>query len=67
MAYNNAEFGIFITTADFTRDAIDRSRSGQRPITLINGEKIIELVEKYQLYIKPVTTYEPEAFYIEEH
>lgn len=67
MSYSNAEFGIFITTADFTRDAIDRARSGQRPITLINGDKIIELVEKYQLYIKPVTTFQLESFYTEEN
>ncbi|HGO5854085.1 TPA: restriction endonuclease [Mannheimia haemolytica] len=67
MSYNNAEFGIFITTSDFSRDAIERARSGQRPITLINGDKIIELVEKYQLYIKPVTTFELESFYTEEN
>lgn len=67
MSYSNAEFGIFITTADFTRDAIERARSGQRPITLINGDKIIELVEKYQLYIKPVTTFQLESFYTEEN
>lgn len=63
---NKAEFGIFITTADFTRDAIERARSGQRAITLINGDRIIELVEKYQLYIKPVTTFQLESFYIED-
>lgn len=40
----NAEFGIFITTSDFTRDAIAASRIGTRVITLINGEKITELV-----------------------
>lgn len=62
---HKAEFGIFITTADFTRDAIERARSGRRAITLINGDKIIELVEKYQLYIKPVTTFQLESFYTE--
>lgn len=65
MSYSNAEFGIFITTADFTRDGIERARSGQRPITLINGDKIIDLVEKYQLYIKPITTFQLESFYTE--
>lgn len=67
MSYSNAEFGIFITTANFSRDAIERARSGQRPITLINGDKIIELVEKYQLYIQPVTTFQLESFYMEEN
>lgn len=51
ITYHNAEFGIFITTSDFSRDAIERARSGQRAITLINGEKIIELIERYQLHI----------------
>lgn len=67
MSYSNAEFGIFITTTEFTREAIERARSGQRPITLINGNKIIELVEKYQLYIKPITTFQLESFYTEEN
>lgn len=62
----NAEFGIFITTSTFTKDAIKASRIGTRVITLINGEDIIDLVEKYQLYIKPVTTYELEDFYFME-
>lgn len=67
MMYNNAEFGIFITTTSFSRDAIERARSGQRAITLIDGDKIVELVEKYQLYIKPVTTFQLDAFYTEEN
>lgn len=65
MTYHNAEFGIFITTTDFSRDAIERARSGQRAITLINGDRIIELVEKYQLYIKP--TYQLDTFYLEKN
>lgn len=32
----NAEYGIFITTSDFTRDVIKTARVGTRIITLIN-------------------------------
>lgn len=62
----NAEFGIFITTSDFTRDAITASRIGTRVITLINGDRIAELVAQYKLYVTPVTTYELGDFYLEE-
>lgn len=47
----NAEYGVFITTSDFTRDAIKNSRSGTRMITLINGEKLLDLIVKYKVYV----------------
>lgn len=62
----NAEFGIFITTSDFTRDAIAASRTGTRVITLINGDKIAELVAQHELYVTPVTTYVLDDFYFEK-
>lgn len=65
MDKHNAEYGIFITTSYFTKNAIDASRSGTRVITLIDGEMIADLVEKYKLYIHEVVTYELDKFYIE--
>lgn len=62
----NAEYGIFITTSDYTRSAIEASRIGTRVITLINGEDICDLVAKYEFYVTPVTTYELNDFYFEE-
>ena len=62
----NAEYGIFITTSDYTRSAIEASRVGTRVITLINGEDICDLVAKYEFYVTPVTTYELNDFYFEE-
>ena len=62
-----AEFGIFITTSTFTRDAIKASRAGTRVITLIDGDKLIDLVTKYELYVKPVTVYKLEDFFREEN
>lgn len=62
----NAEYGIFITTSDYTRSAIEAPRIGTRVITLINGEDIADLVAKYEFYVTPVTTYELNDFYFEE-
>lgn len=60
----NAEFGIFITTSDFSKGAIETSRVGTRVITLINGKRIAELVAKYELGVKPVITYIFDDFYL---
>lgn len=65
MDKHNAEFGIFITTSDYTREAIKVSRIGTRVITLINGDDIADLVAKFELYVTPVTTYELGSFYLE--
>lgn len=61
-----AEYGIFITTSDFTRDAVNAARTGSRVLTLINGDNLVDLVEKYQIHIQPVTTYVLDEFYTEE-
>lgn len=62
----NAEFGIFITNSEFTRDAIKTARQGTRIITLINGDEICNLVAKYNYYVEPVTTYRLKSFYLDE-
>lgn len=59
----NAEYGIFITTSDFTRDALKTAKEGTRVITLINGDKICDLVAKYHYYVEPVTTYKLKSFF----
>ena len=61
-----SEYGIFITTSSYTRDAIKASRIGTRVITLIDGDRLTDLVAKYQLYVKPVTTYELGDFFKED-
>lgn len=61
-----AEYGIFITTSSYTRDAVHASRVGTRVITLIDGDHLTDLVAKYQLYVKPVTTYELGDFFKED-
>lgn len=62
----NAEFGIFITNSDFTREAVKTAREGTRIITLINGDQICDLVAKYNYYVEPVTTYRLKSFYLEK-
>lgn len=59
-----AEYGIFITTSSFTRDAIKAARSGTRIITLVDGERLLDLTAKYQVFVTPKTIYElDEAFF----
>ena len=62
----NAEFGIFITNSDFTREAVKTAREGTRIITLINGDQICDLVAKYNYYVEPVTTYRLKDFYLDK-
>lgn len=61
-----AEYGVFITTSDFSREAVKTSREGTRAITLINGDKIADLVAKYQIHAQPVTTYILDEYYESE-
>lgn len=53
------EKGLIITTGRFTKEAKNEAnRDGVTPIELIDGERLVELFEKYQLGLKPVTVYE---------
>ena len=57
-----ADYGVFITNSRFTNSARIASREGS-PITLIDGNDLVDLVIRYQLYITPVTTYILDDFY----
>ena len=59
-----ADYGVFITNSRFTNSAKIASREGS-PITLIDGNDLVEVVIRYQLYITPVTTYVLDDFYNE--
>lgn len=63
---NQAEYGIFITTSYFNKNAIETARSSTIPITLINIDEICDLVVKYEIFVKPVTIYELDDFYFNE-
>ncbi len=56
-----ADKGIIITTGSFTAEARrEASRDGAPPIELIDGDKLLDMLEKLELGLKPVTTYEVE-------
>jgi restriction system protein len=62
-----ADKGIIITTGTFTAEARrEASRDGVPPIELIDGEKLVEMLEQLELGLNPITTYEiNEAFFNE--
>ena len=60
-----ADYGVFITNGRFTNSARQAAREGS-PITLIDGNDLVKLVIKYELYITPVKTYILDEFYNSE-
>ncbi len=54
-----ADKGIILTTGTFTAEARrEASRDGVPPIELIDGERLIDMLENLELGLRPVTTYE---------
>ena len=62
-----ADKGIIITTGTFTAEARrEATRDGASPIELIDGEKLLDMLESLELVLRPVTTYEVNhAFFAE--
>ena len=52
---HSAEYGIFITTSTFTKAAAETAKTGNFPITLIDGDKLIGLIERYEYKIRKVS------------
>lgn len=65
MSKFQADYGVFITNSLFTEQARKAASEG-KPITLIDGSELVNLVIKYRLYITPVTTYVLDDFYLDE-
>jgi restriction system protein len=62
-----ADKGIIITTGTFSQEARrEATRDGAPPIELIDGEKLIDMLEKLELGLKAVTTYEVEHAFFNE-
>ena len=57
-----ADYGVFITNGRFTSAAKTAAKEGS-PITLIDGNELVRLVIRYEVYVKPVQTYVLEDFY----
>ncbi len=62
----NAEYGIFVTTSSYTNSAEQIAMQGNRTVTLIDGQELCDLIEKYQLHITPVQTYTLDDYYFEK-
>lgn len=62
----NADYGIFITTSFFTKQAQVKAVQGGKTVTLIDGQRLVDLIEKYQLHITPVQTYELNDYYFQK-
>ncbi|MFB9770639.1 restriction endonuclease [Lactiplantibacillus modestisalitolerans] len=63
----NAEYGIFITTSHFTSNAKQKATQGSNTVTLIDGQALADLVEKYELHITPITTYTLDDYYYQDN
>lgn len=62
-----ADKGIILTTGRFTKDAkLESIRDGVPPIELVDGEKLVEMFEKYELGLKPKTVYDIDQSFFEE-
>lgn len=62
-----ADKGIIITTGTFTAESKrEATRDGAPPIELIDGEKLIDLMERLELGLKPATTFEVEHGFFNE-
>ena len=62
-----ADKGIIITTGTFTQEARRESvRDGVPPIELVDGEKLIEMLEHLELGLLPRTTFELDDQFFEE-
>lgn len=62
-----ADKGIIITTGSFTAEARrESSRDGAPPIELIDGEKLLDMLEKLELGLRATTTYEVERGFFAE-
>jgi restriction system protein len=62
-----ADKGIIITTGTFTAEARREAlRDGVPPIELIDGEKLVDMLEQLELGLRPVTAYEVEPAFFKD-
>ncbi len=62
-----ADKAIIITTGTFTADASrEASRDGAPPIELIDGEKLIGMLEEFELGLRKVTTFQVDDDFFKE-
>lgn len=65
--YGRADKGIIVTTGSFTAEARkEAARDGAPPIELIDGEKLMDMLERLELGLRPVRTYEVDYNFFNE-
>jgi restriction system protein len=62
-----ADKGIIITTGTFTAEARrEATRDGVPPIELIDGDKLLDMLESLEVGLRPIKTFEVDhAFFAE--
>ena len=62
-----ADKGIILTTGSFTSEARKEAvRDGAPSIELVDGEKLLEMLERLELGLKPKQTYELDESFFDE-
>lgn len=62
-----ADKGIIITTGSFTSDARKEAvRDGVPPIELVDGEKLVTMLEQLELGLKPQKTFDVDATFFDQ-
>ena len=60
--------GIFLTTGSFSGEAEREAlRDGAPPVELVDGERLIELMQRLSLGVKPRTVYDVDERFFEEY
>ena len=63
-----ADKGIIITTGTFTQEAKKEAvRDGVPPLELVDGFKLIKMLEQLEMGLKPKKTYEVDIAFFEEY
>lgn len=65
--YGRADKGIIVTTGTFTSEAKkEAGRDGAPPIELIDGEKLMDMLERLELGLRSVSTFEVDHAFFNE-
>ena len=62
---HRAKYGIFVTTSYFSQEAIRSSREGDSIITLIDGDKLVDLMIQYNYKVQKEIIYHPDDKYFD--
>ena len=62
-----ADKGIIVTTGSFTSDAKRESvRDGVPPIELVDGEKLVTMIEQLELGLRPIKSFKLDESFFDE-